>query len=55
MSCYVMQLPSGLEMKAVKDLPSHVDWRETPNVVSAVKDQVCRHVCICVYRCIGCT
>ena len=27
-------------MKDVKDLPTHVDWRETPNVVSAVKDQV---------------
>jgi hypothetical protein len=34
------ELPSGLQMKRVQDLPASVDWRETPNVVSSVKDQV---------------
>lgn len=33
------ELPSDFVKKDVKDLPTHVDWRETPNVVSAVKDQ----------------
>jgi cathepsin L len=33
------EVPSGLTMKSVKDLPARVDWRETPNVVSSVKDQ----------------
>ena len=36
---YGWQVPSGLVMKSVKDLPARVDWRETPNVVSSVKDQ----------------
>lgn len=33
------ELPSGLVLKNVKELPPQVDWRNTPNVVSSVKDQ----------------
>jgi cathepsin L len=33
------QLPSGIVNKKIEDLPTSVDWRNTPNVVSAVKDQ----------------
>eukprot|EP00603_Paraphysomonas_imperforata_P006080 CAMPEP_0114427704 /NCGR_PEP_ID=MMETSP0103-20121206/8505_1 /TAXON_ID=37642 ORGANISM="Paraphysomonas imperforata, Strain PA2" /NCGR_SAMPLE_ID=MMETSP0103 /ASSEMBLY_ACC=CAM_ASM_000201 /LENGTH=374 /DNA_ID=CAMNT_0001596813 /DNA_START=41 /DNA_END=1165 /DNA_ORIENTATION=+ len=33
------ELPSGLVMKPVQELPASVDWRDTPNVVSSVKDQ----------------
>ena len=36
----LLQLPSGIEKKSISELPTHVDWRDTPNVVSAVKDQV---------------
>jgi len=32
-------MPSGLKMKRVQELPTQVDWRNTPNVVSSVKDQ----------------
>lgn len=32
-------LPEGLSMKKVQELPAAVDWRDAPNVVSAVKDQ----------------
>mgnify|MGYP003386463614 FL=1 len=34
------QLPADFKLDAVSSLPTDVDWRNTPNVVSAVKDQV---------------
>mmetsp|Transcript_18516 Transcript_18516/g.19286 ORF Transcript_18516/g.19286 Transcript_18516/m.19286 type:complete len:375 (+) Transcript_18516:46-1170(+) len=32
-------LPSNFKLKDVSELPKSVDWRDVPNVVSAVKDQ----------------
>ena len=34
----------GDSLKTTDQLPASVDWRNTPNVISAVKDQVC--VCV---------
>lgn len=36
---YAKSLPADFKLKAVSELPSSVDWRDTANVVSAVKDQ----------------
>jgi cathepsin L len=36
---YEKPLPSNFVLKPVSELPSQVDWRNTPNVVSPVKDQ----------------
>mmetsp|Transcript_8987 Transcript_8987/g.13508 ORF Transcript_8987/g.13508 Transcript_8987/m.13508 type:complete len:369 (-) Transcript_8987:140-1246(-) len=33
------EVPADFEIKPLSQLPSSVDWRDTPNVVSAVKDQ----------------
>lgn len=32
-------LPSDFKLKPLEELPESVDWRNSPNVVSAVKDQ----------------
>lgn len=45
------ELPSGLVMKRVEDLPASVDWRLTPNVVSSVKDQVLVWPLLCLLQC----
>lgn len=36
---HLQELPSDFKLKPVSELPESVDWRNTPNVVSAVKDQ----------------
>lgn len=36
---YRKELPADFKLEAVSSLPTAVDWRNTPNVVSAVKDQ----------------
>lgn len=36
---FLMDLPSDFQMKPVNELPTSVDWRNSPNVVSSVKDQ----------------
>ena len=36
---HLKQLPKDFKLDAISSLPKDVDWRNTPNVVSAVKDQ----------------